>query len=72
MSVLSRESDGVVAVQVSNYGLSKGWDILDIDARGRSLMPLREGEFKTKDQAVAAGLARGHAALKADNTSPGI
>lgn len=67
MSVSASESDGQVDVHVSNAGLSSGWDITYLSANGRPVLPLKKGEFATKQEAIAAGFERGHAAIKADN-----
>ncbi|KPW99805.1 Uncharacterized protein ALO79_05297 [Pseudomonas syringae pv. castaneae] len=67
MTVRARASDGPVSVEVSNHGLSRGFDIVELHVNGQSIIPLREGEFATKEEAIAAGLKRGHAAIKADN-----
>lgn len=70
MSATEQKSDGVVEVVVSNHNLNKGWDVIDVRAHGRSINPIREGEFASKEEALAAGFERGHAAVKADNTPP--
>lgn len=67
MTVTARESDGPISVEVSNHGLSRGFDIVQLHVNGQSIIPLREGEFATKEEAIAAGLKRGLAAVKADN-----
>ncbi|KTC59069.1 hypothetical protein [Pseudomonas savastanoi] len=67
MSVAASESDGQVDVHVSDAGLSSGWDITYLTANGRPVLPLKKGEFATKEEALAAGFERGHAAIKADN-----